>query len=420
MKTDFELLRGYFDRGSEDAFRELVERHLPMVRGVALRILNNSEMADDVAQAVFIILSRNGRTLSKETIIGGWLYKTARFVSLEALRKEQRSKRNRECLTDMNTESIWNQISPLLDEAVSHLSSTDRNAVVLRYLEEKSFQQVAGELGTSEAAAKMRVGRALEKLRSLLGKKGVLVPAALLATALENHASSPAGIAVSAKITQTIASATARPEATTLAEAGLKVLAWQKLRSGLVSVGVGAVLLGGAWLATHLRAHPIVKTFEPMAGVWGGELETRGDGIPKPIYQETKLIVRVAQGGRSCDIDMQVRDETGDWTNQYKFVHLLNSRGDRITTHDDPQVNRLRGEGIVTMAAYNGPTDWRAGFHGEHSANTGDTECQWERKGNTLRIERQDRTQMPWGKVKMISTLNLKFEGPVLANVQKQ
>jgi hypothetical protein len=183
---------------------------------------------------------------------------------------------------------------------------------------------------------------------------------------------------------------------------------------------VAVLLFGGAWLATHIRVHPIVKTFEPMAGIWEGQLETRGDGIPKPVYQETKLIVRVAKEGRSCEIDMQVRDQTGDWTNQYRFVHLLNSRGDRITTYDDPQVNRLRGEGIVTKAVFNGPADWKAGFHGDHSSNTGDTECQWERKGNTLRIERQDRTQMPWGKVKMISTLNVKFEGPVVADVQRQ
>src|ERR1051325_2945372 len=148
MPDDVELLREFVERGSEEAFRSLVERHTGMVHGAALRVVQNQTTAEEVTQAVFIILARKARSLRHNTLLAGWLYRTARFVALEALRAEKRRQQHTQEFADMKetTEgvSVWNQIAPVLEEAMSRLGATDRDAVVLRFLEQRSFAEVAG------------------------------------------------------------------------------------------------------------------------------------------------------------------------------------------------------------------------------------------------------------------------------------
>ena len=88
MPRDCDLLEDFVSHGSEDAFRALVERHTAMVHGVALRTLRDEALAQEVTQAVFIILGRKADALPRGTILAGWLYRTARFVALEAIRAE--------------------------------------------------------------------------------------------------------------------------------------------------------------------------------------------------------------------------------------------------------------------------------------------------------------------------------------------
>src|SRR6185503_3267074 len=175
MLRDCDLLQEFVDRGSDDAFRALVERHTGMVHGAALRIVRDNELAQEVTQAVFVLLARKARHLSRGTVVAGWLYRSARFVALEAVRAEKRRQQRQEVFAQMNatTDSVWSQVEPLFDEVMNRLGSIDRDAVVLRFLEERTFPEVAQALGTTEAAAKMRVGRALEKLRSAFARRGV-------------------------------------------------------------------------------------------------------------------------------------------------------------------------------------------------------------------------------------------------------
>ena len=168
MSDDSELLLEHVERRSDEAFRTLVERHSSMVHGVAMRIVRDKLLAEEITQAVFIILARKGAGLRRGTVLAGWLHRTARFVALEALRGEHRRRQKLNHFAQMNdspqTFSVWDQIAPLLEEAMSHLGARDRDVVVLRYLEEKSFAEVASAIGASEGAVKMRAGRALEKL----------------------------------------------------------------------------------------------------------------------------------------------------------------------------------------------------------------------------------------------------------------
>src|SRR5262245_28856292 len=139
MLDDFELLRAHVECGSEDAFRTLVERHAAMVHGTALRIVRDAALAEEITQAVFIILARKAASLRPGTILAGWLHRTTRFVALETLRSERRRQQHHRQFAAMNDDSestsVWDQVAPLLDEAMTRLGAADRDAVVVRFLE---------------------------------------------------------------------------------------------------------------------------------------------------------------------------------------------------------------------------------------------------------------------------------------------
>src|SRR3954453_11297618 len=90
MKDDRELLREYAEGGSDEAFRLIVERHAGMVHGAALRIVREPSFAEEIAQAVFILLARKSASLPRSVVLAGWLHQTTRFVALAALRSERR------------------------------------------------------------------------------------------------------------------------------------------------------------------------------------------------------------------------------------------------------------------------------------------------------------------------------------------
>src|ERR1022692_942990 len=153
MSHDMELVREYAARHSEQAFETLVSRHLSLVYSSALRQTRNPHLAQEIAQAVFIILARKAASLRPKTILPGWLYRTTRFAAANALKMQsRRQSREQEAymqsnLDDAPTEAAWQELSPLLDETMERLGQTDRDALVLRYLENKSLQEVGMALG---------------------------------------------------------------------------------------------------------------------------------------------------------------------------------------------------------------------------------------------------------------------------------
>src|SRR6516162_2703891 len=118
---DNTLLREYVDRDSGPAFAALVNRHIDQVYSVALRHTRNEHQAEEITQAVFVILAAKAAGFRKGVILEGWLYQTARFTALTYVRSEiRRARREQEAF--MQTESngspdAWSQIAPLLDAA---------------------------------------------------------------------------------------------------------------------------------------------------------------------------------------------------------------------------------------------------------------------------------------------------------------
>jgi RNA polymerase sigma factor (sigma-70 family) len=202
--NDHEFLQDYVQNGSQAAFAGLVERHVGLVYSAARRLVRDTHLAEDITQEVFMLLARKARRMGSDTVLSAWLYRTARHVASETARREGRRRHREQLAVETMSQSApdaaWQQIEPLLDEAMANLSAADHDAVVLRYFESRSLREVGAALGSSEDAAQKRVARALERLRMNLTRLGVTVSVTALAAAVTSGAVQPApgGLAVSA------------------------------------------------------------------------------------------------------------------------------------------------------------------------------------------------------------------------------
>jgi len=197
MTPDPELLRRYAREGDEAAFAELVRRHVDLVYGAAVRLAHgNTALAEDATQTVFTDLARKAGKLLRHPTLTGWLHTSAWYATLTAVRQEQTRRNLEQEASAMNEtattpeDNSWAQLRPLLDEALGHLRERERDAVLLRFFQDKNYREVGSILGVSEGAAQMRVERALEKLRGRFSRRGVVTTAALLVSALGAHGAS--------------------------------------------------------------------------------------------------------------------------------------------------------------------------------------------------------------------------------------
>src|SRR5437773_3114823 len=201
---DSELLREFAERGSDAAFTTLVQRYADLVYSTAFRQLRDPHLAQEVAQTVFCLLVRKARSLSKRSALVGWLYRATCIAAADALRTERRRREREQKAAQMDiqatvTDIAWEQLSPLLDEAINQLGEKDRIAVLLRFFQRKPMREVGQALEISEDAAKMRVARSVEKLRGFFARNGVACPAGIIAAVLSEKAiqAAPIGFAQS-------------------------------------------------------------------------------------------------------------------------------------------------------------------------------------------------------------------------------
>src|SRR5215212_6476854 len=198
--TDLELLARYTQHQAEDAFAEIVRRHLGLVYSAALRQVRAPQLAEEVAQSTVIKLARHSGQLAPDTVLPAWLYQVTRRTAIDVVRREASRQLREQIATEMNamnaTAADWTHIEPLLDEAMHALNDTDRAAVLLRYFENKSLREIGATLGTSENAAQKRLGRAIERLREFFAKRGITVGASGLVVVISANAvqAAPVGL----------------------------------------------------------------------------------------------------------------------------------------------------------------------------------------------------------------------------------
>ena len=253
---DNALLREFAEHGSHPAFAELVARHVNKVYSVAWRHTRNPHSAEEITQAVFVMLAQKAGTLGKNVILSGWLYQTARLTAVTLIRSDiRRAQREQEVLMQNHSDESaaadpWPHIAPLLDDAMAGLSETDRHAVVLRYFDGKSLKEVGVALGGSEDAAKMRVHRAVEKLRTFFTKRGVTLSAAGLTAAITVNSVQSAPIGLAAAVTAAALSGTALT--TTAVIAATKTITMTTLQKTIVTAALAVVAGAGIYEARQV------------------------------------------------------------------------------------------------------------------------------------------------------------------------
>jgi RNA polymerase sigma factor (sigma-70 family) len=257
MSSDTELLQRYVEEKSESAFTQLVQEHVNLVYSAALRETNgDSGLAEDLSQTVFAEMARNARRLLGHPSLAGWLYTTVRYLAANLRRaehrrrcREQEAETMNQLLSDSLPDQAWQQLRPVLDDALHDLNPVDRSAVVLRFLENRSFREVGAAMGLEENTARMRVDRALEKLRGLLARRGITSSASGIAAALALGAITPAPEALAGTIVTAALVGGAAAGSTTLTLIKLMSIAKVTVIGALVVAGIALP----AWQQTRLQ-----------------------------------------------------------------------------------------------------------------------------------------------------------------------
>jgi RNA polymerase sigma factor (sigma-70 family) len=262
LPCDFDLLARYV-AGDRGALAVLVERYLDLVYSAARRQLGGDpHRAQDVAQQVFVLLMRKAAALRGQPVLASWLLKVTRYECGNVRKVEARRQRRERKVAQMtpeapdaggrpggdNEELRWDEVGPHVDAAMGTLSATDRDAVVLRYFQNVSYAQAAAALGGTEASVRQRVHRALQRLRSALAARGLIVSEVALGTALAAHAVEAApvalkGLTLGMLAQQTAGAITAKGVFSAMATTQSKAIAAAVLLALLAVGGVLTVIL---------------------------------------------------------------------------------------------------------------------------------------------------------------------------------
>lgn len=321
--TDHELLGEFARTGTERAFAALVARHINLVYSAARRFTSDDTLAEEISQAVFILLARKAGGISSRVVLSGWLYQAARLTAANALKEKlRRQKREQEACMQSNlittqTDDAWKQLAPALDDAMGALREADRNAVLLRYFENKPLAEVGTALGVSEDAARVRINRAIDKLRQLLAKKGVTLGATAITGAVAANAvqAVPAALALSI----TTAAITGTVTTTLLSTTPMN---WIILKA--IAVSLAAALTAGT--ITYVVAHREVTQLQVANDSLKQQVNTLGQQRDEATASIAGLRGEIEQIKQDKSELLKLRGEVGGLRQQLGQVKNENAR----------------------------------------------------------------------------------------------
>jgi RNA polymerase sigma-70 factor (ECF subfamily) len=276
--TDGQLLARFADRRDEDAFAALVERHGRLVLGVCRRLLDGAQDVEDAFQGTFLVLARKAGAVRKCESVGSWLYGVAYRVAAraraEAARRRARERQAGDMAADPVAEPAWRELRPVLDEELRQLPAKYRMPLVLCYLEGKTHEEAARELGWPAGSMSRRLGRARELLRGRLVRRGLTPSAGPLGAAL-------AADAADAAVPAAVAAATVR--------AAARFAVGNPTTGGAVSAQAAALAEGvlQAMFITKVKIVAAVLAAAVLAGTAAGVLiSSARPGAPTPAARE--------------------------------------------------------------------------------------------------------------------------------------
>jgi RNA polymerase sigma factor (sigma-70 family) len=280
MTEDVELLRRYAGEQSEAAFAELTRRHVNLVYSAALRLVHGDvHSAQDVTQQVFTEVARQAKRLARHPALVGWLYTTTRLLALRVNRTEQRRQAREQAANTMNEllhddapASDWNQLRPVIEDAMHELDDKDRHAVLLRFFQNKTLNEVGVALNLTENAARMRLERALDKLRLKLARRGITTTATALAAVVSANAVQTAPAGFVATLPAAAIAGSALPISTFIA--ATETIAMTTLQKTIIAAALTAAVGTGIYAAHHssrLRAQ--LQTLQQAQAPLTGQIQ---------------------------------------------------------------------------------------------------------------------------------------------------
>lgn len=252
MESDAALLQRYAHRQDANAFAEMVRRYSGYVFGVSLRVTGNPHDAEDVTQECFMSLARNAGSIRSS--LAGWLHSAATSRGANLRRGTgRRQRREAEAAAGQAPEPTWAELAPHVDEALESIPEPLRVPLILHYIQGRSQDEIALELGLSQSTVSRRLEKGLEVLRGKLKAAGVVASAALVASLLTANTASAAPVGLAAALGKmTMAGVGASSATGTSAAAGTATATAAGpgivKAAAIMAVAAGGIIAGGVIL----------------------------------------------------------------------------------------------------------------------------------------------------------------------------